>query len=374
MTEPIGLYIHVPFCVSKCPYCDFYSLSGPTDEGLDQYTAAVERELSAWYARFPEEADTLYFGGGTPSLLGPARLTRLIEKAAGLWGLHGAEITLEANPADDLYPLLRAFAAAGGNRLSMGMQAITSGELSALGRRHTPQQTRQAVEAAHRAGIDNLSLDIMLGIPAQTTESAVAAVHSAAEWGAAHLSAYLLKIEDGTPFAARRDVLALPDEDELADRYLAVADAAEQAGYQQYEISNFARPGRESRHNLKYWNLQPYIGIGPSAHSFADGRRSYYPRDLIAFIAGNAPIPETPPDETVAEGSPEEYLMLRMRLSAGIDDPAFRRRFGRPLPALWRQRAAALPPSLVRLSADGFQLTREGFLVSNTVIAHLLGL
>lgn len=374
MTEPIGLYIHVPFCVSKCPYCDFYSLAAPTAEVMDRYTAAVEREFIRWHDRFPGRADTLYFGGGTPSLLGPERITRLIGKAASLWGLQNAEITLEANPADDLYPLLRAFAAAGGNRLSMGMQAISAAELAALGRRHRTEQTRQAADAAHRAGIDNLSLDIMLGIPEQTTETAVAAVAAAAELRAAHLSAYLLKIEEGTPFAARRDRLVLPDEDALADRYLAVAGAAEQAGYRQYEISNFARPGCESRHNLKYWDLQPYIGIGPSAHSFIGGKRCAYPRDLAVFLCGNTPVPEAAPQQIVAESSPEEYLMLRMRLSAGVNEADFHRRFGSPLPAVWRQRAAALPPALIRLSEDGFRLTREGFLVSNAIIARLLGL
>lgn len=374
MTEPIGLYIHVPFCVCKCPYCDFYSLAAPTNEVMDQYTAAVERELVHWHDRFPGQADTLYFGGGTPSLLGPERIARLIAKSASLWGLSKAEITLEANPADNLYPLLCAFSTAGGNRLSMGMQAVTAAELAALGRRHRPEHIRQAVDAAHRAGIHNLSLDIMLGIPQQTTATAVAAVAAATQLGATHLSAYLLKIEEGTPFAAQRDRLALPDEDALADRYLAVADAAEQAGYRQYEISNFARPGHESRHNLKYWDLQPYIGIGPSAHSFIGGKRCAYPRDLTAFIKGNVPVPEAAAQQMVTESSPEEYLMLRMRLSAGISQADYFRRFGVPMPAAWRHRAALLPPVLIRLTEDGFCLTREGFLVSNAIIAHLLGL
>lgn len=374
MPEPMGLYIHVPFCVSKCPYCDFYSLAGAEDDRLDAYTTALTRAMCRAHERFPAPVDTLYFGGGTPSLLGGRRLTRLIERAAALWGLSGAEITLEANPGDELGHLLADFAAAGGNRLSLGMQAVTGAELAGLGRRHTHRQTEQAVEAAHRAGIDNLSLDIMLGTPHQTTETALQAVAEAARLGATHLSAYLLKIEDSTPFAARRASLRLPDEDAVADRYLAVAEAAEAAGFSQYEISNFARPSRESRHNLKYWNQQDYLGLGPSAHSYLEGRRWYYPRDLAGFLAGDTPLPETEGDATLADGSREEYLMLRLRLREGLTEEAFRARFGEPLPAVWRQRARALPAALVVQDEGGLRLTRAGFLVSNAIIAHLLGL
>ncbi|MGI6263964.1 MAG: radical SAM family heme chaperone HemW [Acutalibacteraceae bacterium] len=369
MTEPIGLYIHVPFCVRKCPYCDFYSLPGADDDRLDGYVAALLREMERMHARYPAQADTLYFGGGTPSLLGGKRIAALIDRAAALWGLHNAEITLEANPGDELGDLLAAFKAAGGNRLSLGMQAVTDEELAALGRRHTRADTVRAVEAAHRAGIDNLSLDVMLGIPRQTDTTAVAAVKEAASLGATHLSAYLLKIEEGTPFAARR--LDLPNEDEIADRYLAAAQAAGDAGFAQYEISNFARPGFESRHNLKYWDQRPYLGLGPSAHSFMEDKRWYYPRDLASFLQGVDPLPEAA-DPLVADGSKEEYLMLRLRLTAGITEVGFQARFGSPIPALWRKRAAALPADLTVVDEGGIRLTRQGFLVSNHVIAHLL--
>lgn len=375
MTQPIGLYIHVPFCVSKCPYCDFYSLAGSSSgDQMELYTTAVEREMERWHRLFPQPADTLYFGGGTPSLLGGKRLARLIDRAAGLWGLSGAEITLEANPGDELAPLLAAFAAAGGNRVSLGMQAVTQAELAALGRRHTHPQTVAAAQAVHRAGIANLSLDVMLGIPHQTTATAVQAVDEAARLGATHLSAYLLKIEEGTPFADRGRHLCLPDEDELADRYLAVADAAQAAGYRQYEISNFAQPGRESRHNLKYWDQRPYLGIGPSAHSYLNGRRWYYPRDLRGFLQGAQPLPESTTPTPAADSSPEEYLMLRLRLTQGILEKDFLARFGQPLPAVWRKRARALPPSLIVEDPEGIRLTRSGFLVSNAIIARLLGL
>ncbi|HIW74844.1 MAG TPA: coproporphyrinogen III oxidase family protein [Firmicutes bacterium] len=398
---PIGLYIHVPFCVSKCPYCDFYSLpvSPPCTgsctgscagsradplsaaaERFDAYEAAVLRALEDWAARLPgETADTLYFGGGTPSLLGGARLARMIQTARRLFRLDGAEITLEANPADGLEETFCAFAAAGGNRISLGMQSASPAELRSLGRRHTPSDVEAAARAARSAGIRNLSLDLMLGLEHQTAGTVRASVEEAARLGAAHVSAYLLKIEEGTPYAARREELALPDEDGEAALYLAACEALEAQGYRQYEISNFARPGFASRHNVKYWNLQPYLGLGPSAHSWLGGRRFAYPRDLAGFLAGEGPRPEREtapsPDSPglIAEGSEEEYILLRLRLTEGVDEAAFRRKFGRPLPAAYRQRAAALPSSLVETDERGIRLTREGFLLSNPITVRLLG-
>ena len=177
----IGLYIHVPFCLSKCPYCDFYS-GPPTEEGMDRYTDAVCRSLREWGGRRRERADTLYFGGGTPSLLGGRRLQRILEQSREVFGLEGAEITLEANPADELKETLRCFAAAGGNRLSLGMQSADREELRWLGRRHTPDQVLAAAEAARKAGIQNLSLDMMLGLEGQTPPRWRAAPPYAPNW------------------------------------------------------------------------------------------------------------------------------------------------------------------------------------------------
>lgn len=365
----IGLYIHVPFCVSKCPYCDFYSLAA--DEAtMDAYTNAAVRAIGAWGERLRERADTLYFGGGTPSLLGPARLVRLLDAAAGAFGLQGAEITLEANPADELSDLFRAFAAAGGNRLSVGMQAADDATLRRLGRRHTAAQTTRTVEAARRAGLEDISLDLMLALPGQTDADIERAAATLEALGATHASAYLLKIEPDTPFG-RLPPAHLPDDDAAAARYLAACEALERRGYMQYEISNFARNGRQSRHNRKYWNSDPYLGIGPSAHSFVGGRRFAYPRSLPAFLAGEAPLPEDP-DDPIADASPEEYALLRLRLTEGLTEEAYRARFCAPLPAAWRRRAAALPSGLIVCDDMGIRLTRRGFLVSNAVLASVL--
>ncbi len=370
--ETIGLYIHIPFCVSKCPYCDFYSLPSPDAALLDTYTDALIAAMDRWAGTTTMRVDTLYFGGGTPSLLGGHRLSRLIGHAAKRFSLfdgESPEITMEANPADDLRETLCAFAAAGGNRVSFGMQSSHAVELRRLGRRHTPSELERAVGDARLAGIDNLSLDLMLGIPEQTVSSVKASAHHVAGLGARHVSAYMLKLEPDTPFGMHPP--ALPDEDATADLYLAAIDALEQEGYCQYEISNFAIPGYMSRHNLKYWDSQPYLGLGPAASSCLDNRRFSYPRDVSAFIDGEEPVVE--PDGEISTGSQAEYAMLRLRLTEGVQEGAFSYRFGEAIPAVWRQRASLLPPQLVCIDEEGIRFTPQGLLVSNSLICHILG-
>ena len=362
----LGLYIHVPFCVSKCPYCDFYSLTGATDEQKDTYVQALIRSMMP-YAE--ETADTLYFGGGTPSLLGGKRLAALIDAARERFSLTpDAEITMEANPADDLYDTLCAFAQAGGNRVSLGMQAANDAHLRTLGRRHTAEQVERAVQAVKRSGIANFSLDLMLGTPRQTPDDVIHAVERCADLGASHVSAYLLKIEPNTPYG--QSPPALPNEDDTVLLYHTAAEALEKHGFAQYEISNFAKPHCQSRHNRKYWELEPYLGFGPAAHSFYNGKRFYYPRSLTAFLAGEPPIAEE--DETIAVGSAQEYAMLRLRLTEGLREEEFVSRFGIPIPQEWRTRTARYPETLVKTDDDGIRLTREGMLVSDALIARII--
>ena len=371
--EKIGLYIHIPFCVSKCPYCDFHSAALGTplqaQAALDAYADGLVRSLRVWSERLNASADTLYFGGGTPSLMGGERLARVTAEAQRCFGLADAEVTLEANPADDLADTLAAFAAAGGNRLSLGMQSAIPAELALLGRRHTPADVARTMADAHRAGIDNVSLDVMLGIGGQTLASACHSVDVAAGLGATHLSAYLLKIEPNTPYGACPP--DLPTEDESVDLYHAAFQRMAHHGYRQYEISNAALPGRESRHNLKYWRSEPYLGIGPAASSCVGGKRFTYPRDTAAFLAGNEPVED--PCEGAPVGSAEEYALLRLRLSEGLTEVDFAARFGTPIPADWVQRATALPASLVTVDGAGIRLTREGFLLSNAIISRIVG-
>ncbi len=366
MSGGYGLYVHVPFCFpGKCPYCDFYSVPF-SDKAADAYVKAVERAAERWAPRLAgRTAVSVYFGGGTPSLLG-ARLADLLASLRRLFAVSpDAEVTAEANPGGRLTEWLPAWREASVNRLSMGMQSAVPSELRALGRRHTPKDVSDAVSAARAAGFENISLDLMLATPGQTPESARDSVDFATSLGAEHVSAYLLKVEPGTAFAARGVKEA--DEDMQADCYLAACEALEARGYLQYEISNFAKPGFASRHNVNYWDDGEYLGLGPGAHGFLDGRRFYYERDLPAFLKG------APPQDEGPGGGFEEYVMLRLRLTAGLSETALLARTGRDF-------SAFDTAELARLQRGGFlartpgriALTRRGFLVSNAVIADLL--
>lgn len=360
----VGLYIHVPFCRVKCPYCDFYSLAG-SEEIMELYTSAVCRELDFWGQRLDKSADTLYFGGGTPTLLGAGRLAKILDKARECFGLKGAEITIEANPSADLGEQFKLLRNAGVNRLSLGLQSAVDSEAAALGRGHSVRDVVFAASAAKRAGFDNVSLDLMLGIGGQTLDSVARSVEFCREMGVSHVSAYMLKIEEGTPFFDRRESLRLPDEDEVSEIYLFACDALEKAGFKQYEISNFARDGAFSRHNMKYWSCEEYLGVGPSAHSFIGGRRFYTPRDIEGFLREAQYVDDGP------GGGREEYIMLRLRLTEGIIYDDYYKRYIKEFPVEYIDRAKQLA-GLVECDDRGMRLTRQGFLVSNSVIGEIL--
>ncbi len=367
--KPIGIYLHIPFCKSKCPYCDFYSLTGQTDEVLDQYVAALERDLAAWGKHLATPADTVYLGGGTPSLLGGTRIARLLDGVNRAFPLTGdAEITMEANPADDLYDTLRAFRAGGGNRVSLGMQSGNDRELLGLGRRHRADQTARAAEAVRKAGIDNLSFDLMLALAGQTAADIDQSIETCRTLGGTHVSAYMLKIEPNTPFGTCVPA-GLPDDDGAADLYIHACEQLERAGYRQYEISNFAKDGQKSRHNLKYWEGADYLGIGAAAHSKIAGKRFAYPRDLSAVIRGAVP---TEHDNDPPTDSMQEYAVLRLRLTDGIVEHEFKHRFGRSIPTAWRENADKIPAHLCVSDPTGIRLTRDGFLVSNAIMVRLI--
>ncbi len=283
--NPIGIYLHVPFCRGKCPYCDFYSVN-LSEELLDAYTDETVRRIRA-LAEESVTADTVYFGGGTPSLLGGKRISRLLSAlGSSVTIAKNAEITVEANPSTDLRDFLSGCAASGVNRLSLGMQSAVPRELVAIGRKHTPQDVLSAMETARTLGIDNLSLDLMIGIPHQTGDTLTQSIEFIKNSAPSHVSAYMLKIEEGTPFYRIKDTLPIADDDALADLYEAAFASLEQLGYRQYEISNASREGREGRHNLHYWNDDEYIGIGPAAHGFWHGRRYFYSRSLREYLGG----------------------------------------------------------------------------------------
>lgn len=364
--EPIGLYIHVPFCDGKCPYCDFYSL--PADEEtMDRYAERVAEEMGAFARKESHRVDTLYFGGGTPSLLGGKRLAYLIGKARECFGLQNAEITAEANPAKDLSGFFEELRAAGANRISIGLQSADEGELRLLGRRHTAKEAIKAVCDAQKAGFENISLDLMLAIQKQTPESLKRSIAFCVDAGIQHVSAYLLKVEPYTAYGRKKGELALPDEGEAADFYLLACAELEKHGFHQYEISNFAKPGFESRHNLKYWRCREYLGIGPAAHSFLNGKRFYYNRSLKGFLSGEPPVQDG------EGGGFEEYALLALRLTEGLTHEGCRARFGFGIPERI-VRAAKLyeKGGLTVCNENGFHFTPKGFLVSNMLTSEIL--
>ncbi|MBR6512349.1 MAG: radical SAM family heme chaperone HemW [Clostridia bacterium] len=359
MTRNPGLYIHIPFCTSFCPYCDFYKVRA--DEKLaGKYKEAALSVAASFSDMFSDRVfDTVYFGGGTPSCMGGDLLSDLLRGLRGCFSISdNAEITVECNPSSDLETFLPKVAEAGVNRVSLGLQSATDAERRALGRVADAARAASAVKTVRAAGIDNISLDVMLGVPNQTKESLADTLKFCIDLEIPHISAYMLKLEEGTVFYDRRDRLNLPDEDEVCDLYELTCDTLETAGIKQYEISNFAVPGFESRHNLKYWNDEEYLGIGPAAHSFADGKRFFFEPDINKFID----CPEITDDGE--GGSLKEKIMLGLRLTKGVGGLD-------PLLLAEIDKRNDLKP-YVEISDGVLRLNRAGFMVSNRVISEIL--
>ena len=374
--KPLGLYIHIPFCKSKCIYCDFYSLPRAEDR-MDRYVSALCRqlaEIAQWTTA--HTVDSVYLGGGTPSYLGEKRLRQILKTVKKHYRLsRDAEITLEANPdsAGD-WRALRALRRAGVNRLSLGVQSADDGMLRTLGRPHTFAQAEEAAAAARRARIKSLSLDLIYGLPGQDLAGWRDTLERAAALEPDHLSCYGLKVEEGTPLRDMLETLDLPDDDAQADMYLWTVERLGELGYRQYEISNFAKPGYESRHNLKYWTLGEYAGFGPGAHSDLGDVRYAYIRDLDAYCLGveaqgdilseNERIP--PRERDV------EYLMLGLRLAKGVSRQEFEYRFRLPFGPVQAALERFERSGHAVLRSGRWHLTPEGFLLSNQIIGQCL--
>lgn len=371
--ETLGLYIHVPFCLKKCPYCDFYSVHLNSDL-LNRYLESLKNELINWAEKLnghdSKIIDTIYFGGGTPNLLGNkniAKILNLIREEFNLENEKNLEVTLEVNPTkfDEIdFETLRK---TGVNRLSIGMQSSDDKELKLLGRTHTQEAVEYTVKKAQKAGFDNISLDLMLCTPEQTKESLQKSIDFCEKLQVQHVSAYLLKIEKGTKYYLNKDKLNLKDDDTQSEIYLFTCSELEKRGFMQYEISNFSKPGFQSKHNLKYWNAEEYLGVGPSAHSFLDGKRFFYERDFKKFIDNPKVI------EDGTGGDIEEYIMLRLRLTEGLKKSTFHERFDMNVPKRYFDKAKFYEKyGLTKVSNDGFNLNPKGFLVSNELIADMI--
>ena len=369
-----GVYVHLPFCPYICPYCDFAKWAWD-DARAARYLDALRAELSA----APRvEARTLFFGGGTPSMYGADVIGSLIAAVRERFALpHEAEITAEANPDPLLAARIPGLRAAGVNRLSIGVQSFDPRELRVLGRRHTPHDVERAIAAAREAGFDNVSLDLIFGVPGQTEESWAASLDAAVGLGVEHLSCYGLTIEEGTPYATwfARDPGAFAGESREARMYEIAIDRLRVAGFEQYEISNWSKPGFRSQHNALYWANASYLGLGVGAASYLDGVRSTSTRDLEVYceaaLAGDA----IPGERERLEGAARagEAIMLALRTAEGVDLAAFRERYGIDV----NERYRAVVDDLVAagvLAADTahLRLTERGRFVANDVCGAFL--
>lgn len=360
-----GLYIHVPFCAVKCPYCDFYSAKY-SRKTTEDYTQAVIRNLNRYLENNPELGfDTVYFGGGTPSLMQPDFFYGIMDTISSRLCSGDPEISIEVNPKTVNYDKLKSFISCGINRLSVGIQSAEEKELEGLGRKHSFADAEKTIELAFKTGFCNISADLMIGILHQSTDSLLRSCEKLSDMSLQHISAYMLKIEQGTEYFKNGISSAVPGEDETADMYLALVKKLDELGYSQYEISNFSKKGFESRHNLKYWRCEEYVGIGPSAHSYYNGFRYEVPRDLSAFIL------KEHQEEIVNEKNPGSFFekaMLKLRLSEGLplsECGEFRERIVNNFNRLKKS-------GLVCLENDTLKLTPEGFLISNYLISEIL--
>ncbi|MGM9681744.1 MAG: radical SAM family heme chaperone HemW [Eubacteriales bacterium] len=360
-----GLYLHIPFCARKCAYCDFYSL---TDLSLaDRYLNALCTHTVLLGDIMRDRIfDTVYIGGGTPSLMGAKRMDALLDCLFSCFSITAdAEITAEVNPATVDAEELRIFHEIGINRLSIGLQSANGRELSDLSRLHDYDGFLATYREARNAGFDNLSVDLMYGIPEQTLSSLLETLKKVCDLSPEHLSLYGLKVEPNTPFGRMGKNLILPDEDAQCEMYEGAVGYLSDRGYRRYEISNFAKKGCESKHNLRYWHGEEYLGLGPAAHSYLNGVRYAYPRDLMGYMETleQGRLPAETDRQIITQAEREnEKIMLGLRLEEGI--PAETR--------LCQRAKRYIEAGFMKVTDGRLSFTTKGFLVSNPILADLI--
>ncbi len=372
MQQPIGLYVHVPFCVRKCTYCDFATFAR-READIPRYVDAVIREIMRRGAETGHpKADTIFLGGGTPSLLDGIQITRILDALFTAFPMEeGAEITCECNPESLTAPFAQALRKAGGNRLSMGAQAMQPRLLRLLGRGHDWEKVIVAVETARQAGFDNINLDMMFGLPSQTVSDVRETLEAGLALSLQHLSCYGLIVEQGTPIC--RDIavgkLALPDEEIERDMYELVRQTIAEHGFHQYEISNFALDGYACRHNVGCWTRVPYLGFGSAAHSFFAECRTRNPAKLDAYLAG-----EEPESEPISgEESRFESMMLGLRMTRGVKDEDFTRMHGMSIREAFGEKLdKPIGGGLLEWHESALRLTRLGMDLQNSVLVDLM--
>lgn len=375
--KKLGIYVHIPFCKSKCEYCDFYSIGGGRDKRLtDDYLQTLADHIKETGALAPDyRVDTVYFGGGTPSFFGAENLEKILDEIHRHFRLTSdAEITAEANPDSVTLSGLRRMLRAGFNRLSIGVQSDDDEMLKKLGRPHNFQQAKQAMELARKAGFANISLDLMYGLPNQTVSQWKETVLNIISLRPEHISCYGLKVEENTPLWTYKDCANLPSDDAQAQMYLEAVKLLEEYGYEQYEISNFAKKGFHSRHNMKYWTGEEYLGFGPNAASDFGGRRFTIIRDLKRYISGianeQAVLDEN--EEIPMRERAGEYIMLRLRTAQGICREEYEKQYLLPFAPLEDELQHYADNGLAKKVGKRWRLTPSGWLLSNQIILQLL--
>lgn len=368
----LGIYIHIPFCKSKCPYCDFYSV--PYDSLLaDAYARKLIDFFTTTNCLADYQIDTIYFGGGTPTLLDAHLLCKIVSAIS-----HSAqvcsdcEITIEANPIDMHLEMLQKLRMGGFNRISFGVQSSNETHLKLLGRRHRNNNVTNAISLARQAGFLNISVDLMLAIPQQTLAQLQNSIEFAVGLNVEHISAYLLKIEENTPYAKKNMQNQCADDELQADMYLFLIEELAKAGYHQYEISNFCRGELGSKHNLKYWNCESYLGIGTAAHSFFEGKRFHFPRELQSFLQADHLFDLIVVDSVCENVAIDEYIMLKLRLNKGLNTNEIEARYGISTHVLLEKANQLKSQELVFIENGCICLTSKGFLLSNSIINFLL--
>lgn len=377
MRETLGLYLHIPFCVKKCNYCDFCSTRADAATRAAYVDALCAHLLAAAPTAKDRVVDTVYLGGGTPTILEGAELARILRTVRSAYALTtDVEITTECNPITGRDALFETLASEGVNRLSIGVQSVHENELALLGRAHSFADFLATLDAARRAGLSNISADVMFGIPAQTPESFKTTLETLVALPLTHLSAYGLRIEEGTPFAKHRDTLPFPSEDEEADMAELVATLLPKHGFSRYEISNYARNGAKSKHNMRYWLGEEYLGFGPAAHSFFGGVRFATPPDTSHYInavaSGNFDALRADTHIIAPPEAREEYIMLRMRLADGVDKQDFSHRFGTSFEDAYGDLTPLAANGLLVNTRERVAFTARGMQVSNAILAEWL--
>ncbi len=371
--KPLGLYVHIPFCLRKCNYCDFCSFANVDDDVRRGYIEALVSEILSYKRCERLVVDTVFFGGGTPSVLTPTEFKTICSAINEAFEIApDAEFSIEVNPKTLTLEKVFAYRAAGVNRVSIGLQTIHEKERIKLGRIHNFKDFEIAYGMVKEHLTDNIGVDLMYGIPYQTTASFKETLETALSFHPRHLSCYGLIIEEGTPFYCEGDKLPLPSEDEECDMYECATRILSDNGYMHYEISNYSLPGYQSRHNLKYWQLGEYIGVGVAAHSFFEGRRSFNTENISVYIRGDRK--EYKVSEAVSNDELSyDFVMLGLRLGCGISLTEYKNRFFVDFLEGRNDKIRDLVKGgYAILDKDRFALTEKGLYVSNTILTELL--